>query len=147
MVAWTAGIRPRTLVDDLRGERHGTHGVRVEPTLQLPGYPEIFVLGDAISYPGRTEGDPLPDNAQAAVQQSGVCASNLEVLLRGEDPADRYAYRSLGEFLRLAEGHAAGRVRGKVLEGTAAALTRRAAYMLRLPAWSTRLAALRQWLG
>src|SRR5690606_21908431 len=50
-VAWAAGIRVNRLIERLPAERHGNHGVRVERTLQLPGYPYVFVVGDGISYP------------------------------------------------------------------------------------------------
>src|SRR5690606_22364859 len=88
VVAWAAGIQPNPLLETLPAERHGKHGVRVERTLQLPGHPEVFILGDAVSYPGRMVGAPLPDTAQAAFQQSEVAAKNLHTWLTNGLPRE-----------------------------------------------------------
>lgn len=147
VVAWTAGTKPSPLLDKLPAERHGRHGVRVERTLQLPGFPYVFILGDAISYPGRVMGDPLPDTAQAAVQQSEVAAKNLRHWLEEGLPREQYRYGHLGDFLRVSRSAAVADIKGVVLDGAAAALARRAAYLFRLPAWAIRTSAIRQWLG
>lgn len=146
-VAWAAGTEPNPLLQQLPAERFGRHGVRVEPTLQLPGHPNVFVLGDAISYPGRAEGAPLPDTAQAAFQQSEVAAKNLRAWLEGEEPRVRYRYGHLGDFLRISRREAIADIRGVVLDGGAASLARRAAYLFRMPDWAIRTSAIRQWLG
>ncbi|HEY8483746.1 MAG TPA: FAD-dependent oxidoreductase [Longimicrobiales bacterium] len=146
-VAWAAGIRPNPLLDALPAERHGVHGLRVERTLQLPGFPHVFVVGDAISYPGRVTGEPLPDTAQAAVQESEVCAANVRHWVEERLARETFQYTHLGDFLRVSGHEAIADVKGVVLDGAAASLARRAAYLFRLPAWAIRTAAIRQWLG
>jgi NADH dehydrogenase len=146
-VAWTAGIQPSPLLEGLPAERHGRHGVRVERTLQLPDHPNVFVLGDAISYPGRAVGDPLPDTAQAAFQQAEVAAKNLRTWLEGGLARTEYRYGHLGDFLRVGRREAIADIRGEVLDGAAASLARRAAYLFRMPDWAIRATAIRQWLG
>lgn len=147
VTAWTAGIRPNPLLDTLPAERHGRHGIRVERSLQLPGHPEVFVLGDAISYPGRAVGAPLPDTAQAAFQQSEVAARNIRRWLENGVPKDAYEYAHLGDFLRTGSKEAVADIRGVVIDGAAAALARRAAYLFRMPDWAIRTSAIRQWLS
>lgn len=147
VVAWTAGIRPSPLLDGLPAQRHGKHGVTVAPTLQLPAAPNVFVLGDAIAYPGQPNGrPPLPDTAQAALQEASVCATNVRRLLEGKELAT-FEYDGMGEFLRVGSGEAIANIRGAVVDGAAAALVRRAAYLIRMPAWAVRTAAVRQWLS
>jgi len=146
VVAWTAGIQPNPLLDALPAERHGRHGVRVERTLQLPGHPHVFVLGDAISYPGRAEGDPLPDTAQAAFQQAEVAARNVRQWLDRGLPREHYRYGHVGDFLRVSRGEAIADIKGVVLHGAAASMARRAAYLFRMPDWAIRSSAIRQWL-
>ncbi len=146
-VAWAAGIQPSPLLEGLPAERHGRHGVGVERTLQLPGYPSVFVLGDAISYPGRVEGDPLPDTAQAAFQQAEVASKNLRSWLEEGLPRGEYRYGHLGDFLRVSRREAIADIRGVVMDGAAASLARRAAYLFRMPDWTIRTSAIRQWLG
>lgn len=146
-VAWTAGIQPSPLLNGLPAERHGRHGVQVERTLQLPDHPNVFVLGDAISYPGRAVGEPLPDTAQAAFQQAEVAAKNLRTWLEGGLARMEYRYGHLGDFLRVGRREAIADIRGVVLDGGAASLARRAAYLFRMPDWAIRTSAIRQWLG
>jgi len=146
-VAWAAGIRVNPLIERLPAERHGNHGVRVERTLQLPGFPHVFVLGDAISYPGRVLGEPLPDTAQAAVQEAEVCALNVRSIVEGEPPREQFTFSSLGMFLRVNRHEAIAEIKGVVVDGVVASLARQAAYVVRLPAWALRTAAIRQWLG
>ncbi len=146
-VAWAAGIRVNPLIERLPVERHGNHGVRVERTLQLPGYPNVFVLGDAIGYPGRVQGDPLPDTAQAAVQEAEVCATNVRSLVDGGLPMEQFRFSSLGTFLRVDRHEAIADIKGVVVDGVVASLARQAAYVVRLPQWALRTAAIRQWLG
>ena len=145
-VAWTAGIQPNPLLSRFPAERHGRHGIRVERTLQLPGYPYVFVLGDAISYPGRAVGAPLPDTAQAAFQQSEVAAKNILTWIENGLPREAYTYGHLGDFLRISRTEAVADIRGVVLDGAAASIARRAAYLFRLPDWAIRTSAIRQWL-
>jgi len=147
VVAWAAGIRPNPLLESLPADRHGKHGVRVERTLQLPGHPDVFVLGDAVSYPGRAIGAPLPDTAQAAFQQSEVAAKNLHAWLTGRYPDEEYQYGHLGDFVRVSRREAVADIRGVVLDGGGASLARRAAYLFRMPDWAIRTSAIRQWLG
>lgn len=147
VVAWAAGIRPSPLLDALPAGRHGRHGVQVEETLQLPDHPEVFVVGDAISYPGRPVGSPLPDTAQAAFQQSEVAANNLRGWLRDGAARDRYSYGHLGHFLRVGRSEAVADIRGVTLDGGAASIARRAAYLFRMPDWAIRTSAIRQWLA
>ena len=147
-VAWTAGIRPNPIVDKLPAERHGKHGVTVAPTLQLPAANNVFVVGDAIAYPGRPNGAaPLPDTAQAALQEAPICASNIKRLVDHGKRLREFRYDGMGEFLRTGRGEAIANIRGGVVDGAAAALARRAAYLLRMPAWAVRTAAVRQWLS
>src|SRR3990172_6438391 len=46
---WTAGVKAAEVMDRLGVEQGGGGRARVGPTLQLPGHPEAFVIGDAAS--------------------------------------------------------------------------------------------------
>ena len=41
---WTAGVRAAELIDQLGVQQAASGRVRVEPTLQLPQHPEVFIL-------------------------------------------------------------------------------------------------------
>jgi NADH dehydrogenase len=82
---WAAGVRARSLVDRLPVRKGRSGRVIVEPTLQLPGYPEVFVVGDAAYL--EAEGQPLPMMAPVAIQQAKTAARFFESGVRLITPA------------------------------------------------------------
>ncbi len=85
-VVWTAGKATHPLVKTLpiSEENRDKRGrLRVEPTLQLTDFPEVFAGGDcAVVDPE----NPLPPTAQVAYQQGGAIARNLEAVSQGKVP-------------------------------------------------------------
>jgi NADH dehydrogenase len=76
---WAAGTKASPIGQAL-AERAGATldrmgRVIVEPDLSLPGYPNLFVVGDLAHYAHQT-GEPLPGVAQVAMQQ-GVHAARV----------------------------------------------------------------------
>ena len=53
-----------------------------EPTLAVPGHPEIFVVGDICAL--QQDGKPLPGVAQVAMQQGAHAARNVLRAIRGD---------------------------------------------------------------
>src|SRR5438132_13536872 len=86
---WAAGIRAAPVTADL-GLATGKSGrVRVDPTLRVPGYPEVFAAGDVAIVDGA---ERLPQVAQVAIQQGEHAAANVLRGLRGE-PCLPFQYR------------------------------------------------------
>ena len=93
-VLWAAGVaaadftkilseRTQTPLD--RGGR-----VMVDERCNLPGHPEIYVIGDAAALNGKN-GKPLPGVAPNAMQQGSYAAKSIQRRLRGEAvPPFRY---------------------------------------------------------
>ena len=76
-VIWTAGVKASGLGHGLGGEgRSGA--LKVEPTLQLPGHPEVFVVGDIAAV--EQDGAQLPMLAPVAMQEAKHAARNLSAL-------------------------------------------------------------------
>jgi NADH dehydrogenase len=76
-VVWAAGIRSAHLVDALdlplgRGAR-----VKVLPTLNVPGHPEVFAIGDLAYLEGYKGDQPYPQVAPVAIQQGRQAARNI----------------------------------------------------------------------
>ncbi len=57
----------------------------IEPTLQLPNHPEVFVVGDA-AYLVDDDGLPLPMLATVAQQQARAAVENIRRMLKGQKP-------------------------------------------------------------
>ena len=84
---WTAGVQAAPLSRYLTGltvplDRAGR--VPIEADLSVPGFPEVFVIGDMALFlhqPG-AENKPLPGVAPVAMQQGRHAATNIEHSLR-----------------------------------------------------------------
>ena len=89
-VIWTAGVRAGDLAAAVGGERGRGGTLRVESTLQLPGHPEVFAIGDLAAFD--QEGHQLPQLIPPAMQEARHVARGITRLLAGERvPPFRYA--------------------------------------------------------
>ncbi len=102
---WGAGVRAEHLVDVLGVSQASQKRVKVEPTLQVPGHPEVFVIGDAAYL--EENGHPLPMVAQVAMQQAELAAANVRRVLAGE-PLASFHYRDLGTLATIGRNAAVG---------------------------------------
>jgi NADH:ubiquinone reductase (H+-translocating) len=79
---WTAGVEASPLVRGLPGEHDAAGRSHLDEHLTLPGYPEVYMPGDAGVYTDPRLG-PLPPTASVAVQQGPWVARDLKRRLRG----------------------------------------------------------------
>ena len=97
-VFWAAGNEASRVGRSL-GSRHDRAGrVEVEPDLSVPGYPEIFVIGDLAIV--RKDGTQVPAVAPAAMQMGSAAARNIRHDLRGE-PRVPFRYRNKGDLATI----------------------------------------------
>ena len=116
-VVWAAGVQGDPAVGRW-GLPVGPAGrVPVEPTLQVPGRPEVFVVGD-LAYL-ETDGQALPQVAQVALQQGSLAAENVIRMIGGHKPAD-FAYKDLGMLAVIGRNAAVAHVWGRSFTGFAA---------------------------
>ena len=66
-VIWTAGVAPSPAGKWLNVETDRAGRVQIQDDLTVPGYPDIYVIGDTASL--QHDGKPLPGVAQVAIQQ------------------------------------------------------------------------------
>ena len=79
-VIWTAGVRASGMANALGVALGRQARIQVTPTLQVPGHPEVFVIGDLA---GAVGGDALPMLIPVAMQQGRRVAGTISNLLRG----------------------------------------------------------------
>jgi NADH dehydrogenase len=89
----------------------------VESTLQVPGHPEVFVVGD-LAYV-EADGRPLPLVAQVALQQGSMAADNVVRMSGGEAPVD-FVYKDLGMLAVIGRNAAVAHLWGRSFTGFAA---------------------------
>jgi NADH:ubiquinone reductase (H+-translocating) len=87
-VLWAAGVRASGLGKVL-AERTGATldrvgRVIVNPDLSVPGYPNIFVVGDLADYPHQGD-QPLPGVAPVAMQEGAYVAKLIQHRLQGRE--------------------------------------------------------------
>ena len=92
-VIWTAGVRAGDLAAALPGERGRGGTVIVESTLQLPGHPEVFAIGDLAAV--MQGGEQLPQLIPPAMQEARHVARSILHALAGE-PAEPFRYADPG---------------------------------------------------
>jgi NADH dehydrogenase FAD-containing subunit len=66
-VIWTADVAPSPADKWLNVETDRAGRVRIQDDLTVPGYPDIYVIGDTASL--QQDGKPLPGVAQVAIQR------------------------------------------------------------------------------
>jgi NADH dehydrogenase len=83
-VIWAGGIRTHDVIlrSALPAERRT--GLKVLPTLQVNGWPNIFAAGDCADVREPTSSRAMPATAQEAEAQGKQAAENVLRLLRGE---------------------------------------------------------------
>lgn len=140
---WAAGVRAVPLAEQL-GVTQGAQGrVRVLPTLQLPEYPNVFVIGDAALLEG-ADGRPLPMVAPVAMQQADLTVHNLMRLLRGE-PLQPFAYRDLGSMATIGRNQAVAWLGTMKLRGFLAWAAWLFVHLMQLIGFRNRLLVLINW--
>ncbi|MCQ9131799.1 FAD-dependent oxidoreductase [Streptomyces hilarionis] len=109
-LVWCVGAGPGPLTASL-GLPMERGRLLVEPTLQVPGRPEVFACGDAAAVPDLDRpGEYTPTTAWHARRQGGAAAHNVAASLDGSGALRPYRYRD--------PGYAAGPGHGRAAAGT-----------------------------
>jgi NADH dehydrogenase len=140
---WTAGVRSAELTDRLGVQQAASKRVRVDPTLQLPQRPEVFIIGDA-AYLEDGKGQPLPMLATVAQQEAKVAAQNLQKILKGEMP-ESFQYKDPGLLATIGRNAAVARIWGLSFSGFIAWVIWVVLHIYRLIGFRNRLVVLINW--
>jgi len=80
---WTAGTVPNPLLASLPCQKKGGR-VLVNEFLQIPGWPEVWAVGDCAFVPDNNRpGKSHPPTAQHAIREGRVAAQNIALALAG----------------------------------------------------------------
>jgi len=111
---WAAGVRGEPLAE-ASGLPTGRRGrVAVLPTLQVPDYPEVYVVGDLAYF--EQDGSPLAMVAQVALQGGARAARNIQRQLAGDEPQS-FRYRDRGTMATIGRNQAAAYAFGRNFTG------------------------------
>ena len=142
-LVWTAGVKAAELTDRLGVEQAGLGRARVEPTLQLPGHPEVFIAGDA-AYVENGGRKPLPMLATVAMQEARLAAENVLRAMKGK-PLAAFVYKDPGLLATIGRNAAVARLGGFSFSGFLAWVIWVALHIYRLIGFRNRLVVMINW--
>ena len=99
-ILWAAGVRASPAAEWLGVSADRANRVKVEPDLSVPGYPQIFVIGDTATIDA-WRGKPVPGIAPAAKQQGRHVAMTIRRRLRGDSSPRQFFYKHAGSLATI----------------------------------------------
>ncbi|MEE2035208.1 NAD(P)/FAD-dependent oxidoreductase [Rhodococcus chondri] len=142
---WSAGVAASPLGKQL-AEQSGAGidragRVEVLPDLSLPGYPNVFVIGDMMSL------DKLPGLAQVAMQGGKYAARQIISSIEGQDPAQRppFKYFDKGSMATISRFSAVAKVGKLEISGFLGWIAWLFIHLLYLVGFSSKLSTLLSW--
>lgn len=144
LVLWTVGSRVPEVVQTLPLKHSQRGQLVIDATLQVVDAPEIFALGDSVECLD-AEGQRVPNTAQAAFQQAEYAGWNVWASL-SDRPLLPFRYQPLGELMTLGTDSATFSGLGIKLDGQAAYIARRLAYLYRMPTFEHQLKVGLNWI-
>jgi NADH dehydrogenase len=139
---WTAGIQAANITRNLDLSLAAGGRIAVEPTLQVPGHPEVFAIGDGAYW--EEQGKAIHMVAPAAVQMAETAVENILRRLRGREPRS-FHYRNPGALATIGRNAAVAEVKGLKFRGFTAWLVWLAVHLIRLVGFRNRLVVLINW--
>ena len=143
-VIWTAGARASVKLDDLPFPHDERRGLEVDRFMRVRGYDNVWGIGDSAATVDE-HGEPVPPNAQAAVQEGEAVAKNVLAAIDGKEPKP-FKYKPLGQLVEMGSEFAVNEVMGIKFSGFIAALFWRATYLYKLESPNSRVRIAVDWL-
>lgn len=141
-VLWAAGVAASPIAKSLGVPLDRAGRVIVEPDLTIPGYPEVFVIGDLAAF---TQDDrTLPGLAPVAKQEGQHAARNILHAVRVE-PLEEFHYRDKGSLATIGRGAAVAVIGNLRLSGYLAWWAWLAVHILYLIGFRNRLLVVFEW--
>jgi NADH dehydrogenase len=142
-VLWAAGNRASSLGASLGTSRDRAGRVVVGPTLQLPEYPAVFVVGDVAACVD-ARGVAVPAVAPAANQMGAHAAVNIRRMLGGA-PLREFRYVNKGDLATIGRHRAVANLGGVRVSGYLAWFIWVFVHIMYLVGFRNRAVVLLQW--
>jgi NADH:ubiquinone reductase (H+-translocating) len=143
ILIWTGGVRALDLITKQDIERDSINRIIVDDYLQIPGYPNVYVIGDAAHFIQNS--NPLPPTASVAVQEARFVADNIAKQMRKKSLIPfHFHYR--GDMASLGFMSGVCEVYGHQFQGFIAWVIWKAFKLAMLPRYKNRLQIVADWL-
>jgi NADH dehydrogenase len=142
---WSAGVQASRLGRDLAEqsavELDRAGRVQVLPDLSIPGYPNVFVVGDMAAVEG------VPGVAQGAIQGAKYAANTIKAELAGANPAERepFQYFDKGSMATVSRFSALAKIGPLEFSGFIAWLAWLVLHLVYLVGFKTKVSTLLSW--
>ncbi len=141
-VLWAAGVAASPIATSLGVPLDRAGRVLAEPTLQVPGLPNVFVVGDVCAL--QQDGHWLPGVAQVAKQGGQHAAKNVARAVRGE-ALRPFHYTDFGNMATIGRGSAVADIGPLHVSGLFAWLIWVLIHIFWLIGFRNRLAVMSEW--
>jgi NADH dehydrogenase len=129
LTVWAAGVKGHPTLAGLAAERDRLGRVIVNAHMRLPGHPEVYGVGDAVTIEGRPEASiPI---IPAALAHARLAARNIVAELAGRAP-ETIEFAPQGMLVSLGEKHAVVELMGLRFSGYPAWLFWNALHLYKL---------------
>ena len=147
-VLWSAGVAAsplgRKLAEAAQCDVDRAGRVVVGPDCSLPGFPDVFVIGDLASCAGR-DGKPLPGLAPVAMGQGKFVARKIKARAQGKSEPQRFEYHDRGSMAVIGRYAAVANIGGRSLSGPPAWLFWVVVHLWSITQFRNRLLVMWQW--
>lgn len=146
-VLWAGGVTTnafgRALAERTKAETDRNGRITVKPDLTVPGFPDIFIVGDLALSLGEN-GKPLPGVAQVAIQGGAYAAKTIRARLRGK-VLRPFHYFNKGDMAVIGRAAAVANIFGFQLAGLFAWLTWLFVHLMYIVEFQSRVMVFVQW--
>ncbi len=141
---WAAGVQGsplgQTLAEQSGVELDRAGRVLVQPDLSLPGNPDVFVIGDLMSYPD------VPGMAQGAIQSGRHAAKVIRARLEGKESPGKFDYFDKGSMATVAKYSGVAMIGPIKITGFIAWLAWLFLHLLYIAGFKQRVSTLLSWI-
>jgi len=141
-LVWAAGVKAVSLTGRLGLPTAQQGRVPVAPTLDVPGHPDIYVIGDAAFL--EVAGAPLPMMAPVALQMAETAAHNIRRRVAGQPPV-AFRYRDPGSLATIGRNAAVAYIHGFAFTGFPAWVVWLVVHIIQLIGFRNKLFVLLNW--
>jgi NADH dehydrogenase len=99
-IIWAAGVRASPAAEWLGVAADRAGRILVNPDLTVPGYPDVFAIGDTANI-SREDGTPVPGIAPAAKQGGSYVAKTIVARLAGRRALAPFHYHHQGSLAQI----------------------------------------------
>jgi NADH dehydrogenase len=142
-VIWTAGTTPNALLKSLPCEKDRGR-LKVDATLEVPGHPGVWALGDCALVPDKIPGKFCPPTAQHALREGKTVAHNIAARMRG-GKLKKFSFVTLGQLAAIGHRTGVANVFGINFSGFVAWWLWRTIYLSKLPRFEKKLRVALDW--